>query len=317
MNLLEFIKNHWGKILIIFIIFIVLLAVFKFVSQILNCTGPICQGMGDILGVAAKALNTLVSGCSKQADCSKPKDKDSCNQSSGCNWSQTSGSGTCVCTTGLKAGDGGFFTPSCALGMGIISLLALLVLAPLAKMFLNKMTKSENAKAESELSGKPIDEVLSDRATESREKASEAVDKLGENGTEVSESQARATAAFTTSNVTANGATSAAEGKLETTPEQRAQNIKNSVEIAAQESKEIEDRASSEGISEADTTDAQDAADEVSMPPVETTIARIQAYKTLNQKPSVHASKLLLRHVNKHIKQGIAVSSEHIDFLKL
>lgn len=313
MVILEFIKNHWGKIIIIFIVLIVLFAIFKVFSQLLNCSGPICQGTGDILGATAKALNTLVSGCSKQADCTKPKDKNSCNQSSGCSWSQNSTSGTCVCTTGLKTGDGGFFSLSCGLGLGILSMLALLLIAPIAKSFMNKMTKSKNAKAESELSSKPINEVLNDRGTESREKSTEAAEKLGESATDA---QIRQTSALTTSNVTANGAVEASLGQSQATPEQRAQNITNSVEIQAEETKEIQDRADADGVSAEESQASEDAADSVSAPPVESTIARIEAYKTLNKNPSHLASKLLKRHINHHIKQGISIPSKYIEFLK-
>ena len=87
----EWIKKHWVKLLVGTIITVIVLflimQIVGFVSRVINCSGPVCQGIGDAVGSAAHFLDDLTQGCAKQADCSAVgTDKDSCLKASGCGW---------------------------------------------------------------------------------------------------------------------------------------------------------------------------------------------------------------------------------------
>ena len=319
MTVMEFVKNNWLKIIIGIVVLIILLNTLKTVNQLVNCSGPICKGIGNVLGTAANVINGVTSGCSPQADCSKFTDSNSCVNGNGCSWSSEATAGTCVSTTGLKAGDGGFFTTSCALGMGFIAFLIASLLAPLLRAIISRTgVKSENAKAESILTGKTINEVITDLAKKVRELSERAVEKLrGEKTIKITDSVIETTASYVASNEALNRATLAAEGQTQATPAERAQNMAKAVEFAAAERQLIEKNAMNEAkLSEVQNEAAKGAADSETVPSAERTIARVKAFHDLNQVPSKSAHELLTQHVEHHQKKGDYIPVQHINFLK-
>lgn len=315
---MEWVKNNWLKIIIGIIVLIILINVIKSVNQLVNCSGPICKGIGNVLGTAANVINGVTSGCSAQSDCSKFTDSNSCVNGNGCAWSSEATAGTCVASTGLKPGDGGFFTTSCALGMGFIAFLIASLLVPILRTIISRTgVKSENAKTESILTGKTINEVITDLSKKVRELSERAVEKLkGEKTIEITDRVVETTASYVASNEALNRATLAAEGQTQATPVERAQNIVKSVEFAVAERNLIEKNARNEAkLSEIQNKAAKGAADSATISS-ERTIARVKAFQTLNQVPSKNAHQLLTQHLEHHQKKGDYIPVQHINFLK-
>lgn len=318
MTLMEWAKDNWLKIVIGIVVLIIIFGIVKTVNQLLNCSGPVCKGIGGVLGAAATVLNTLTSGCSSQADCSKLTDSDSCGKGNGCSWSSKATSGTCVSTTGLKPGEGGFLTPSCGLGMGLLAFLVASLLGSIITAIVSRTgVKSENAKTVSEKTGKPINEVVTDLADNAKERIGEALPILDEKlGTAAPEAVVEALAGHATSNLAATEAVKASLGQTQETPAQRQQNVTNAVEFQGQEQARIDLAADKSGVSPGESDAAKGAADEVCAPAAVETISRIQAFQSINRVPSKNAHALLTRHVYHHMRKGEHIPPQHIAFLK-
>lgn len=179
-NTTEWIKENWIKILTYFIAITLILGLVKSLSQLFN--GPLGKGITDITGSAANLVTAVTNGCSKQPDCSLAKDKQNC-PTNGCAWNPpktNQDTGSCFNNTGRKQGSGGFFSLQCGLGLGFFAFLGALILGPLVKILAMRFIKSENIKNESRLSGKGLEETLTEAVEEIQEKVEEAKENFKE-----------------------------------------------------------------------------------------------------------------------------------------
>ena len=310
MTLMDWVKNNWLKIIIGIVILIIILQVTVSLKNLLDCSSPICKGISNVLGLPAKIINTVLSGCVSQSDCSQFKDSDSCGNGNGCSWSSKTTAGTCVNTTGLQTGDGGFFSPKCMLGIGLISLLALSFLAFLAKIVLRFVPpKNENVKETVEKTGKTTEEVTREVAEESRETATEAQETLTDKSPSVIELM---TAKIT--NLTIFKKLKEAIRGTRGTPEELAKQEADATTITADTDAQLDQEAESSGASEEQINEADNAANETSA--VEDTISRIQSFQSLNRVPSKNTHAFLMKHVKHHMRKGRYIPEQHLAFLK-
>jgi len=102
---------------VIFILVVILLVGYQFFQAIMN--NPLIKWIENIAGAAGVGLTDLGLGCCTQGACKETTSKK-CNKSCGCGWD--SDKGNCLNTSGLKEGQGGFWTCLYALG-GLIPIL--------------------------------------------------------------------------------------------------------------------------------------------------------------------------------------------------
>lgn len=147
------------------IVYIVIFAIiaFSIIWAVLHLFGggPLQRALDKTVGTIALTAEGLVSGCTPQSDCKKLKSKDSCVAGNGCFWSdeKDKSGGTCINPSGRKPNpNGGFFSPTCSLGMFFI--VALLGTFLLKAVGIFMQPKSESIKAIIETSGKPKNEVV-------------------------------------------------------------------------------------------------------------------------------------------------------------
>ena len=171
---MSWISQNWIKILIYFGGAVLVLGIVKIISQLFNSTGPLANGLANILGAAANLVNGIINGCVSQGDCTKPTEAESCYKMNGCEWDTGDAKTTpattasCLNTSGRSPGGGGFFSGSCVLGMGSIFALCgaflLLVVGPALAFAFRK--SNENIKAASETSGKSEGQVWKETVEE-------------------------------------------------------------------------------------------------------------------------------------------------------
>ena len=178
----HWISSHFVLIIMIIAGSILALSLIKLLNQLFNGDGPVSQGIADILGSGANLLNGLMNGCVKQDDCVNLTEKQNCLNGNGCSWNteQTDINGkvtpaSCMKThDGVKTGEGGFFTPSCALGMGAlifgVASLLNIIFGPIIAYFLSK---NKNAEKASTISGDTISETNKEIIDNSRSKIEE------------------------------------------------------------------------------------------------------------------------------------------------
>lgn len=99
------------------IIFVVIAAIYKVFNEIFN--NAFMSSLADAAGSAAYGLGTLFDGCSPQTNCGAiTNNPDKCKSKNDCSSDPTNG--TCSITSNRKPGEGGFTSPSCGLGVGLI-----------------------------------------------------------------------------------------------------------------------------------------------------------------------------------------------------
>ena len=160
---------------VMYIVFgIILIGIIMAVAHLFTSLGPIQDGINKVLGAGANALTDVTSGCGSQADCTKAKDKSSCNDSAGCAWSESKVSGTegtCINTTGESPHDGN--PVGCTLGLfGLLAFIATLVVKGVA-VYLH--SKNPVIKEEVIRTGKSEQTVLQERYSEAKEAAEKIV----------------------------------------------------------------------------------------------------------------------------------------------
>lgn len=227
---MSWLKEHWIKILLIFIGVFLAMGIIKSLTALFN--GPLGNGVADVLGAAANIINGAVNGCTSQADCSIPKDPKTCTSSNGCSWqtvSTTPGSPgqtvppTCFSTTGRKPGNGNFFSTSCLLGMGFLAYLASILVLPLLKgIVMLAGGVKDVVKNASRLRGSKLGEELKETTNKSLSAAERAIEKLKQEKIEVDGKVERAAARMTSHRVAYNQERRAAEGASGLTEHERA-----------------------------------------------------------------------------------------------
>jgi hypothetical protein len=307
---MEWTKNNWLKIAIGIVLLIIILQIIDSLNTMLNCSSPICKALTNVVGLPAKIINTVLSGCSTQSDCTQFKDSDSCGNGNGCSWSSQATAGTCVCTTGLQPGEGGLFSTKCLLGMGLISFLAALALGFIAKIALRFIPpKNENIKATVEKTGKTTEEVTKEVSEEAREESTAGETKLTDKSPGVVEVMASKIANLTILKKLVNAITG-----TRGTPDELAKAQVDASNIAAQTNTQIEKEAEASGTTKDQLNEADKVANDAI--PVDHTLVRIQAFQSLNQVPSKNTHAFLMKHVDHHMRKGENIPQHSLAFLK-
>ena len=111
----SFLSNiPWKYILIGIIIVLIAFAVLQVVNAIGQILKPLIEAFGDLGKAGANILNN----CVPQADCTKIGNCSQCNNTQGC--SCTPDQKSCQNVSGKNAGDGGWLSLSCGVGIGFI-----------------------------------------------------------------------------------------------------------------------------------------------------------------------------------------------------
>jgi len=158
----NFISNiPWKYVIIGIIVVLIILSI----VQVINALANISKPFTDAFGSAAKTGANVINNCAPQADCTKIGNCDQCKNTSGC--SCTADQKGCQIISGRNAGDGGFFTPSCGLGIGFILYgLGSLFLAVIGLIAGWKASPAVEATAKAE--GKPANEVAKELTNETK-----------------------------------------------------------------------------------------------------------------------------------------------------
>ena len=158
----NFISNIPWKYVIIGIIAVLII---MSIVQVIQAIGKIGQPLIDAFGSAAKSAANVINNCAPQADCTKIGNCDQCKNTSGC--SCTADQKNCQIISGRNAGDGGFFTPSCGLGIGFILFgVGTILLAVIGLIAGWKSSPAVEATAKAE--GKPANEVAKELTNETK-----------------------------------------------------------------------------------------------------------------------------------------------------
>jgi hypothetical protein len=170
----SWLSHHWVQITAILVGGIILLGIIKVIYQLFNGTGPVSQGVAQILGTFANVADGLTNGCSIQPDCSTVTNTDSCNTTTNCKWSPSptsGGTGDCLGTSGNPPGTGGPTTLKCGLFVGWIAYIAgTLVLLILGGFIKSAFTKENpNSDIISKLEGKSTFETFKDLFTKAKD----------------------------------------------------------------------------------------------------------------------------------------------------
>lgn len=158
----NFISNiPWKYVIIGIIVVLIILSI----VQVINALANISKPFTDAFGSAANSAASILNNCVPQSDCTKIGNCDQCKNTTGC--SCTADQKGCQIISGRNAGDGGFFTPSCGLGIGfIIYGLGSLFLAVLSVIAGWKASPAVEATAKAE--GKPANEVAKELTNETK-----------------------------------------------------------------------------------------------------------------------------------------------------
>ncbi len=226
---MSWLKEHWIKILLIFIGIFLAMGIIKSLIALFN--GPFGNGVGDVLGSAANIINGAVNGCTSQADCSIPKTEKDCVSSNGCSWQTASTTpdqktipATCFSKTGRKPGNGNFFSTSCLLGMGFLAYLAsILVLPLLSGLAMLAGGVKDVVKNASRLRGSKLGEELRETTNKCLSASNRAINELKDKKIEVNEQVERAAATMTSHRVAYNQERRAAEGAEGLSDQENAQ----------------------------------------------------------------------------------------------
>lgn len=201
-------KAPWGKIILYLVLGLMIIGAIKAVSTLLNGTGPLTKGMGQLMGAGANVINTVVNGCKSQPDCSKEdgQTEKQCTSMSNCTWAMIDKdpdkdkdkdkpkegykkiyrsdeqTPTCFPSNGVKPGNK-ISSVGCAFFWGLfVSLGAFLLSGPLIFLgrFLRSKRTNRSNEVEAKLTGKSETEIAKDRERVGRE-ALDIVRKTTEN----------------------------------------------------------------------------------------------------------------------------------------
>jgi hypothetical protein len=265
----NWLKEHWIKILIGFIGVFLVIGLIRGLVALFN--GPLGNGIADIFGAASNLVNGLVNGCTSQADCTKPKNRDDCVASNGCSWdtgdttTTPTTPATCFNSTGRKTGDGSFFSTSCLLGIGFIAYLALILIGPILKGLAYLFGGAKDVvKNTSRLTGESLPETM-DKMTENAHKVAERMfDQLEKEGHDINDPKVRkavARAAAIQSGY--NDQVKAAEGSSHV-PATEARQMAENASRAREERQTEEEKANSKSMGDGKAEDIRKAAEDAS-----------------------------------------------------
>ena len=151
----------WKYVIIGIIAILIILSI----VQVINALAKIGKPLTDALGTVANTAANVINNCAPQADCTKIGNCDQCKNTSGC--SCTADQKNCQIISGRNAGDGGFFTPSCGLGIGFILFgVGTILLAVIGLIAGWKSSPAVEATAKAE--GKPANEVAKELTNETK-----------------------------------------------------------------------------------------------------------------------------------------------------
>lgn len=171
----------WKYIIMGIIIVLIIMAS----VQAINAIGKIGQPLIDALGDIAKSGASILNNCLPQSDCVKIGNCDQCKNTYGC--SCTADEKNCQNISGRDVGTGGFFTPSCGLGIGfILAGLGALVITVLS--FIQGWKASPAVEKISKAENKPVDTVVKELVNETKAEVNrtEEQHKAENNGEELS-----------------------------------------------------------------------------------------------------------------------------------
>ena len=258
-NAMEWLKEHWVKVLMIFIgVFLALGIIWGLVSLF---NGPFGNAFSDLLGAGSNLINGLVNGCTSQADCSKPTQKEDCVKSNGCSWdtgddtTKPATKPSCFNSTGRSPGSGSFFSTSCLLGMGAIAYLALLLIGPLLKGLVYMFGGAKDVvKDTSRLNGESLPDTMEKMTKDAHRLTERAIEKLKEAGHEITPEFKNAVARSAVAQSAYNKLIEAAEGSSQV-PEAERNAMAESAATTRAERIDAEHKANTEALG-ADKADA-------------------------------------------------------------
>ena len=175
---------------------IIVAALYKIFNEIFN--SKTMQSLSDIAGSAAYLVGSLVNGCSPQTDCNIiVNDLDSCKKHDDCFYDPKTGK--CSITSNRSPGTGGFFSTSCALGLGLIiyvsASILLGVITAVGTVF--GSYKASNALKQAEILGVGTEKEILKDMKKKAEKIDKDLKDLKKEGVNITEKEAK----LTTSNV--------------------------------------------------------------------------------------------------------------------
>lgn len=272
MSSLEWLKEHWVKVLVIFIGVFLVIGLVRGLTSLFN--GPFGNAFGDVFGAASNLVNGLVNGCTSQADCSKPKNKDDCVKSNGCSWdtgdttTTPPSSATCFNSTGRKTGDGSFFSTSCLMGMGFIAYLALILVGPLLKGLVYLFGGAKDlVKDTARLSGKTTPDTMREMTENAHETTERVLDKLEKEGHDIKDPKIRKAAARAAAIQSGyNDQQRAAEGSQQVPAAEAAQMSENAAKTRG-ERLDAETEANRDAIGDGAADDVRKAAEDADPSP--------------------------------------------------
>ena len=162
---MQWLKNHWVKILMIMVGAIILIAVIKAVTNLLNGNGPLIKSVSKVIGTVALLAQQVSQPCGSQADCSKLNEEEICNKGSGCGWGrskQAEKEDSCKNTTGENPHGTNIFNGQCLIGIGIIGYVFQMLFAAIGTVFGLYTSKSEAVNAVAQVEGRSRINVAGD-----------------------------------------------------------------------------------------------------------------------------------------------------------
>ena len=106
----------WKYVIIGIIAILIILSI----VQVINALGKISKPLTDAVGNIGNSAANILNNCIPQYDCTKIGNCDQCKSDESLGCSCTSDQKSCQIISGRNAGDGGFFSLSCGLGIGFI-----------------------------------------------------------------------------------------------------------------------------------------------------------------------------------------------------
>ena len=272
MSTLEWLKEHWIKVLVIFIGVFLVIGLVRGLTSLFN--GPFGNAFGDVFGAASNLVNGMVNGCTSQADCSKPKNKDDCVKSNGCSWDTGDTTTTpktpetCFNSTGRTAGNGSFFSTSCLMGMGFIAYLALILVGPLLKGLVYLFGGAKDlVKDTARLNGKTTPDTMEDMTENAHESTKRTLDRLEKEGHDIKDPKIRDAAARAAAIQRGfNDLRRAAEGSTQVPAAEAAQMAETASKIR-DERLDAETEANRKAIGDGAADDVRNAAEEADPAP--------------------------------------------------
>ena len=149
----------WKYVIIGIIAILIILSI----VQVINALAKIGKPLTDALGTVANTAANIINNCLPQYDCTKIYNCDQCKNTPGC--SCTPDEKNCQILSGRNAGEGGFFTLSCGLGIGfILAGIGTILMAVIGLIAGWKASPAVDSTAKAE--GKPTNEVAKELAKE-------------------------------------------------------------------------------------------------------------------------------------------------------